>query len=156
MTMRLEYAEYEKSLVDQCAFLISAMAHVEETGFDYCAQDDFRVRMPDIAIQVDGEIVQNQPITVTATLTNPLPKPLKGGEFIIEGPGFGKPTKLKMKSNIPPGEDAKVKCKLTPTTPGCKAVIAKFRSKELEDVDGYHTIYVKECSDVQKDNNCHL
>ncbi|XP_055935337.1 annulin-like isoform X1 [Argiope bruennichi] len=156
MTMRLEYAEYEKSLVDQCAFLISAMAHVEETGFDYCAQDDFRVRMPDISIQVDGEIVQNQPITVTATLSNPLPKPLKGGEFIIEGPGFGKPTKLKMKGNIPPGEDAKVKCKLTPNTCGCKAVIAKFRSKELEDVDGYHTIYVKACSDAQKDSNCHL
>ncbi|GIY15398.1 annulin [Caerostris extrusa] len=158
MTMRVEYAEYERCLAEQCAFVVSAAARVHETGFDYCAQDDFRVRMPDIAIQVDGEIVQNQAITVTARLTNPLPKPLKGGEFVIEGPGFGKAVKLKMKGTVLPGKDAKVQCKLTPTTPGCKAVIAKFMSKELEDVDGYHPIYVKAFAENQKEkeNNCHL
>lgn len=52
MTLEVKYEEYERCLVDQCSFVISATAHVEETGFDYCAQDDFRVRMPDIGIQV--------------------------------------------------------------------------------------------------------
>ena len=156
MTMNLKYEEYERSLVDQCAFIISSTAHVNETGFDYCAQDDFRVRMPDIGIQVDGEIIQNQPITITATLTNPLPKPLKGGEFIIEGPGLGKPQKLKIKGVIEPKAEARVKCQMTPASCGAKAVIAKFRSKELEDVDGYHTILVKPPAEGEKENNCHL
>ncbi|XP_054723069.1 annulin-like [Uloborus diversus] len=156
MTMEVSYNEYEKSLVDQCTFIISAVAHVKETGFDYCAQDDFRVRMPDIGIQVDGEIVQNHPITVTATLTNPLPKALKNGEFIIEGPSFGKPVKLKMKGNIQPGAEAKVKCQMTPSTSGYKTVIAKFKSKELDDIDGYHTIYVKSVPETEKENNCHM
>lgn len=156
MNMELKYKEYEHSLVDQCSFIISATAHVKDTGFDYCAQDDFRVRMPDIGIQVDGEVLQNQPLTITATLTNPLPKPLKNGEFIIEGSGLGKPVKLKIKGLIQPKDEARVKCQMTPTCCGSKTVIAKFRSKELEDVDGYHTIFVKSAPENDKENNCHL
>lgn len=159
MTMALKYEEYERSLSDQCGFIISATAHVEETGFDFCEQDDFRVRMPDISIQVNGEIMQNRPMTVIATLTNPLPKPLKKGEFIIEGPGLGKPLRLKCSGTIAPGADAKVTCSMTPKTSGAKTVIAKFRSNELEDVDGYHEIYVKPSTEGEKgekENNSHL
>ena len=48
----MKYEDYERMLVDQAAFNILAMAQVEETGFDYFAQDDFRVRKPDIKIEV--------------------------------------------------------------------------------------------------------
>jgi hypothetical protein len=40
--------------VDQCAFNIACMATVHDTNYEYFAQDDFRVRKPDIKIKVGG------------------------------------------------------------------------------------------------------
>jgi hypothetical protein len=48
----VSYEEYYKRLVDQCAFNIACMATVHETNYEYFAQDDFRVRKPDIKIKV--------------------------------------------------------------------------------------------------------
>lgn len=50
--MDVSYEEYYKRLVDQCAFNIACMATVHDTNFEYFAQDDFRVRKPDIKIKV--------------------------------------------------------------------------------------------------------
>lgn len=52
VVLEVQYQDYESKLEDQCAFHISAMAKVRETDFEYFAQDDFRVRMPDIIIEV--------------------------------------------------------------------------------------------------------
>lgn len=57
---------------------------------------------------------------------------------------------------ILPKAEARVKCQMIPCSSGAKTVIAKFRSKELEDVDGYHTIEVKSSPEGDKENNCHL
>lgn len=50
--MDVTYSEYVTKLVDQCAFNIACMATVKDTNFEYFAQDDFRVRKPDIKIKV--------------------------------------------------------------------------------------------------------
>lgn len=50
--MVVSYAEYSKRLVDQCDFNIACLATVLDTNFEYFAQDDFRVRKPDIKIDV--------------------------------------------------------------------------------------------------------
>lgn len=143
VTLDVSYEEYEKALVDQAAFNIAARATVVETGFDYIAEDDFRVRKPDIKIEVEGETVQGQEFTVTATLANPLNKSLRKGVFIIEGPGLGQPMKLPVKGDIQPKADVKVSCSMRPKTSGEKSIIAKFSSRELDDVDGYEVIEVK-------------
>ncbi|XP_076321349.1 annulin-like isoform X1 [Tachypleus tridentatus] len=143
MKMSVSYDEYDKVLVEHCAFNIAALATVEETAFDYYAQDDFRVRKPDIVIETEGDFVQGQEFTVQATLLNPLPKPLTKAMFILEGPGISQPIKLTLKGNIPPEKEAKVSCKLIPKTPGEKTIVAKFQSKELEDVDGFKNINVR-------------
>ncbi|CAG2121925.1 unnamed protein product [Medioppia subpectinata] len=49
------YNEYEKYLTDQI------MAN-------YYAMDDFRLRMPDIIIQIIGDIIQGKPFTCNASL----------------------------------------------------------------------------------------
>lgn len=53
-------------------------------------------------------------------------------------------------------EEARVKCQATFISSGLKTIVAKFRSKELEDVDGYHTVFVKAAPESEKENNCHL
>lgn len=50
----VSWEEYSKRLIDQCAFNIACMATVEDTNYEYFAQDDFRVRKPDIKIKVSN------------------------------------------------------------------------------------------------------
>ncbi|GAB6029803.1 hypothetical protein CHUAL_005515 [Chamberlinius hualienensis] len=137
------YEDYENKLEDQQSFHIAAMAKVKQTDFDYFAQDDFRVRMPDIIIDTEGDIAQDKEFNCTVHFKNPLPKSLRKGEFTIEGPGLGSPLKIKVLNNVNAGEDCSASCKLTPKMSGEKTIVAKFTSKELRDVDGFKTIHVK-------------
>lgn len=50
--MDVSWEEYGPRLLDQCAFNIACLATVKDTNFEYFAQDDFRVRKPDIQIMV--------------------------------------------------------------------------------------------------------
>ena len=50
--LEVSFDEYYKKLVDQCAMNIACLASVKQTEFEYFAQDDFRVRKPDIVIKV--------------------------------------------------------------------------------------------------------
>jgi hypothetical protein len=47
-------------------------------------------------LQLDGEALQGEELTATATLKNPLPSTLKKPEFIIEGPGLTSQLKIKL------------------------------------------------------------
>lgn len=49
----VSWEEYAPRLLDQCAFNISCLATVKDTDFEYFAQDDFRIRKPDIKIRVN-------------------------------------------------------------------------------------------------------
>lgn len=52
VTLEVSFDEYYKKLTFQCAFNLSCLGKVEQTGFEYFAQDDFRCRKPDIKIEV--------------------------------------------------------------------------------------------------------
>lgn len=95
--MGVSYSDYEKRLADQGAFHISAIAKVLDTQFDYFAQDQVRVKKPDISIQVNERIGIDKPFQITCTFVNPLPKNLTKGHFVIEGPGLGHPVTVKVK-----------------------------------------------------------
>ena len=59
--MPVSYDEYYNQLVDQSAFNICAMVGVLDTDYEYFASDDFRVRKPDIRIEVGGvEYARNE------------------------------------------------------------------------------------------------
>lgn len=44
--------DYLNEMVDQCAFKSTVMAKVAETNQIFCAYDDFRLRRPDVEIEV--------------------------------------------------------------------------------------------------------
>lgn len=56
MKLEVSYNEYAGRLVDQCAFNIACLATVQDTNYEYFAQDDFRVRKPDIKIKVKKHV----------------------------------------------------------------------------------------------------
>ncbi|XP_022901420.2 annulin [Onthophagus taurus] len=134
--LEVPYKDYFKKLKEQANFNISCLATVEDTKFEYYAQDDFRVRKPDIKIilpdnlQVDNEVIGD------IELVNPLPNPLKKGEFLVDVPG-SKQIKIKVKGAVLTKQSAVAQFKFTPKEIGMHTIGAKFTSKELNDVDGF-------------------
>lgn len=98
--IRLEvtFNDYFEKLLDQGAFNISCMATVDDTDYDYFAQDDFRVRKPDIKISFQGTPMSKEKIDVIVRLTNPLPIPLRKGLFQLEGTGIENQVLMKVSS----------------------------------------------------------
>lgn len=138
------YEEYNKRLVSQCAFSVSCLATVQDTKFEYYAQDDFRVRLPDIKIILQEPPVKGKETTADITLENPLPVPLTRGRFTVEGPGLSKPLALKIGKPVQPGESATSSFKFTPPKLGRQSFGANFEAKELNDVDGFLVFMVEE------------
>ena len=50
--VEVPFEEYYSKLADQCALNVSCLGKLKETEFEYFAQDDFRMRKPDIKITV--------------------------------------------------------------------------------------------------------
>ncbi|XP_076271354.1 annulin-like [Rhynchophorus ferrugineus] len=140
--LSVTYDEYVKKLIDQCGFNISCMASVLDTNYEFFTQDDFRLRKPDIKIHLHNNPVESIETTADVEVENPLPIPIKKGEFTVEGPGITGTIKLKVK-NIPPGDKARSEFKFTPTRIGEFAIGAKFSCKQMDDVDGYLMINVE-------------
>ncbi|XP_064537727.1 annulin [Drosophila montana] len=158
--MEVTFFEYFEKLSSQAAFQISAACHVKDTDYDYYAQDDFRVRKPDIKFQLGeggagGSIVAQQETDVIVRLLNPLPIPLHKGLFTVEGPGIEQPLKFKI-AEIPVGGTAAATFKYVPPYAGRGTMLAKFSAKELDDVDGYkHYEIEPRPGDVLQPNGSH-
>ncbi|XP_055376367.1 annulin isoform X2 [Condylostylus longicornis] len=134
--MQVDYFDYVPKMLPQGAFNISCLASVKDTEFEYFAQDDFRVRKPDIKITFQGKIISQEPVDVIVRLTNPLPIPIRKGLFHVEGPGIEKALLFKI-AEIPVGGTGAATFKFTPPYAGRGTLVAKFDSKDLDDVDGF-------------------
>lgn len=146
--MDVKYEEYAKKLTDQGAFVMSCMASVEDTKFDYFTQNDFKVTKPNIKITLPEQIIQGQEVLADVELENPLPVPLKKGEFLIDAPGR-KQLIIKIKAAVLDKQKAVAQFKFTPPDAGKQTVAAKFTSKELSDVEGFINFVV----DQKKEEN---
>lgn len=151
--LHVTYKEYVKRLLDQCAFEIACLATVEDTKFEYFAQDDFRVRKPDIKIKLIGTPVQGKEIMAELMLENPLPVALHRGKFMIQGPGLDKQLEIKVGYTVEHGLKANAGFKFTPPNAGRNTIVAKFNSSELDDVDGFLNFMVEEEEKKDEVNN---
>ncbi|CAG2110166.1 unnamed protein product [Medioppia subpectinata] len=71
--------------------------YAEVNADEYYAMDDFRLRMPDIIIQIIGDIIQGKPFTCNVYFINPLPRSLTKGVFTIEGPDYSNRLRMPLK-----------------------------------------------------------
>ncbi|XP_044595670.1 LOW QUALITY PROTEIN: annulin-like [Cotesia glomerata] len=133
----VSWEEYGPRMLDQSAFNIACLANVKDTNFEYYAQDDFRVVKPIIDVDRQSEAVVDYPLEATASFINPLPIPLTNGKFLIQGPGLDTQLKIRVNKDILSGEKASCKFSMTPKFAGRSTIVAKFYSKELDDVDGF-------------------
>ncbi|KAK9306073.1 hypothetical protein QLX08_003130 [Tetragonisca angustula] len=141
--MEVSWEEYGPRLLNQCAFNVACLATVKDTNYEYFAQDDFRVRKPDVKIIVNSEPEVGRTLYATAKFKNPLPIPLRKCRFLIEGPGLEEQLKLKLSEPVEVDAYAECSFSMVPKHEGRATIAAKFYSKELEDVDGFINFMVK-------------
>ncbi|KAH7641779.1 hypothetical protein DERF_008815 [Dermatophagoides farinae] len=151
VTTNVTYFDYERHLTSQSIFSISIMANVLETDFHFYMMEDYRLRLPDIQIEIESDAIVNRPLSCQLSFQNPLPKPLTHGVFTVEGPDFSTRNQVKLKKNVLPKEQATSFLVITPKTSGDKRITAKFKSRELNDVDGY--VNVRVFDDYDDNNN---
>lgn len=142
VTLEVSFDEYYKKLTFQCGFNLSCLGKVQETGFEYFAQDDFRCRKPDVKIEYEGGMKFGEECVCHAYFTNPVPMPLTRGWFLVQGAGLTDVQFIRVRETIPVGGEVRCQFTVKPTTAGERTLSVMFDSKELEDVDGMLTVTV--------------
>lgn len=100
---------------------------------------DFRsdIRYFIILLQLHNDVIVGQTLYASAKFRNPLPIPLRKGNFLIEGPGIDEQLNVKLSEPVEVDEDAQCTFFMIPRQEGYSRIAAKFYSRELEDVDGH-------------------
>uniref|UniRef100_A0A672FPJ7 protein-glutamine gamma-glutamyltransferase n=1 Tax=Salarias fasciatus TaxID=181472 RepID=A0A672FPJ7_SALFA len=96
-----------------------------------------------LCLQVEGRPVIQQPTTVYISFTNPLPVPLKGGVFTVEGAGLLPATKIYADGDISAGQTVSVKLSFSPMRTGVRNLLVDFDSDRLKDVKGFAKVVVR-------------
>ncbi|XP_026581074.1 protein-glutamine gamma-glutamyltransferase 2-like, partial [Pseudonaja textilis] len=86
--LRILYEKYAGCLTADNMIKVTAVLQQAENQKILLQVRDFHVKNPDIKIRVLGEPMQKRKLVAELTLTNPLPTPLTGCIFMMEGAGL--------------------------------------------------------------------
>uniref|UniRef100_A0A8C5GZC7 protein-glutamine gamma-glutamyltransferase n=1 Tax=Gouania willdenowi TaxID=441366 RepID=A0A8C5GZC7_GOUWI len=140
--LRLHYDDYATCVSEHRLIRVKAFleASVEEP---IMAVADITLSTPELHIQVAGKAVVWEPVTTYISFSNPLPVPLKGGVFTVEGAGLLTATQVYVDGDISPGQMVSVKFSFSPMRSGVKKLMVDFDSDRLKDVKGSATVVVR-------------
>ncbi|XP_051985803.1 protein-glutamine gamma-glutamyltransferase 2 [Xyrauchen texanus] len=142
--LRLNYSKYCNTLMEDNLIRLGALLIDYSTREAVMAMRDIVLDNPDIKIRILGEPKENRKLAAELTLQNPLPEPLQGCCFTIEGANLtgGYSITEKLESSIEPGQEAKVKIYFTPTQCGLRKLVVDFDSDKLGHVRGYRNVII--------------
>ncbi|CAL9697156.1 unnamed protein product [Knipowitschia caucasica] len=141
--LRVRYDEYVRCVSEH--YLIGLKAFLEVSGENEPIMKTANIPLskPELLVQVPGKAMLLETMTSTISFTNPLPVPLKGGVFTVEGAGLLSATEVHVKGDIAPGQRVTVKLSFTPLKPGVRKLMIEFDSDRLKDVKGVATLVVR-------------
>nr|DBA27776.1 TPA: hypothetical protein GDO54_008236 [Pyxicephalus adspersus] len=141
--LRILYEKYGGNMTEDN--LIKLVALVQDLSNDetVLAMRDIHVKNPDIKVRVMGEPKQFRKLVAEISLKNPLPEPLTGWNFTVEGAGLTEDQVLKeLDGPVEPGENAKVRVDLMPQLSGLRKLVVNFESDRLKGVKGFKNIII--------------
>uniref|UniRef100_A0A668TBD4 Transglutaminase-like domain-containing protein n=1 Tax=Oreochromis aureus TaxID=47969 RepID=A0A668TBD4_OREAU len=146
--LRLRYDDYAQCVSDD--HLIRVKAFVEAPGENepLLTVTDIPLSRPEVFIQVPGKAFVCEQVKASISFTNPLPVPLKGGVFTLEGAGLLSSTKIHVSGDISPGQTVSIVVSFSPMRTGVRKLLVDFDSDRLKDVKGVTTVV--ESQEVQK------
>uniref|UniRef100_A0A3P9DJP5 Transglutaminase 2, like n=1 Tax=Maylandia zebra TaxID=106582 RepID=A0A3P9DJP5_9CICH len=138
--LRLRYDDYAQCVSDD--HLIRVKAFVEAPGENepLLSVTDIPLSRPDVFIQVGTPAFVREQVKASISFTNPLPVPLKGGVFTVEGAGLLSSTKIHVSGDISPGQTVSIVVSFSPMRTGVRKLLVDFDSDRLKDVKGVTTV----------------
>ncbi|XP_070686853.1 protein-glutamine gamma-glutamyltransferase 2 [Pempheris klunzingeri] len=140
--LRLHYDEYARCVSEH--HLIRVKALLEAPGEEpMMTVANIPLSMPELLVQVPGQAFLWQQVTAFISFANPLPVPLKGGVFTVEGAGLLSATEIHINGDVAPGQKVSVRVSFSPIRTGVRKLLVDFDSDRLKDVKGVATVVVR-------------
>ncbi|XP_015744451.1 protein-glutamine gamma-glutamyltransferase 2, partial [Python bivittatus] len=141
--LRILYEKYGGCLTQDNMIKVTAVLQQYETQELLLSMRDIHVKNPDVKIRVLGEPMQKRKLVAELSLTNPLPIPLTGCVFTMEGAGLTSGQKIqRLESPVEPGQEAKVRVDFVPQQSGLRKLVVDFDSDKLKGVKGYRNVII--------------
>ncbi|KAM7413886.1 hypothetical protein PAMA_018944 [Pampus argenteus] len=141
--LRLRYDDYARCVSEHHLVRVKALLQAPGEDEPIMTVATIPLSTPELLIQVTEKLVVREQATAKISFTNPLPVPLKGGVFIVEGAGLLSATKIHVNGNIGPGQNVSVKLSFSPMRTGVRKLVVHFDSDRLRDVKGATTVIVR-------------
>ncbi|KAK5601862.1 lipase 2 [Crenichthys baileyi] len=141
--LRFRYEDYSKCVSEHHLIRVKALAEAQEDSLPIMAVADIPLNMPELHVQVLGKAFVWEQLTAYISFTNPLPVPLTGGVFSLEGAGLLSETQIYAEGVISPGQKVSVKISFTPMRTGVRTLLVDFDSDRLKDVKGVASVVVR-------------
>ncbi|XP_012718407.2 protein-glutamine gamma-glutamyltransferase 2 [Fundulus heteroclitus] len=140
--LRFRYEDYAKCVSEHHLIRVKALAEARGDSVPIMAVADIPLSMPELQVQVLGKAFVWEQLTAYVSFTNPLPVPLTGGVFTLEGAGLLSDTQIFVDGVISPGQKVSVKISFIPMRTGIRKLLVDFDSDRLKDVKGVATVVV--------------
>lgn len=141
--LRLRYEEYSKCVSEHHVIRVKAFLETPGENEPVMMMANIPLSMPEVLVQVPGKAFVWEPVTAFMSFTNPLPVPLKGGVFTLEGAGLLYNKEIPVTGVISPGQKVSVNLSFSPVRTGVRKLLVEFDSDRLKDVRGVATVVVR-------------
>uniref|UniRef100_A0A671VDD9 protein-glutamine gamma-glutamyltransferase n=1 Tax=Sparus aurata TaxID=8175 RepID=A0A671VDD9_SPAAU len=141
--LRLHYEDYVSCVSEHHLIRVKALLDTSGENEPIMAVSNIQLSTPELLVQVPGKAVVREPLTAFISFTNPLPVPLKGGVFTLEGAGLLSATQIHVNGAVAPGGTASVELSFSPVRTGVRKLLVDFDSDRLKDVKGVATVVVR-------------
>ncbi|XP_038561658.1 protein-glutamine gamma-glutamyltransferase 2 [Micropterus salmoides] len=140
--LRLHYDDYVKCVSEHHLIRVKALLKAPEENEPIMTIANISLSLPEVLVQVPGRVTVQKQVTAYFSFTNPLPVPLKGGVFTVEGAGLLSATKINVNGDILPGQKVSAKLSFSPMRAGVRKLLVDFDSDRLKNVKGHATVVV--------------
>ncbi|CAN9498694.1 unnamed protein product [Ophioblennius macclurei] len=141
--LRVHYKNYAECVSEHRLIRVKALVEDPMQNQPILTVANIPLNVPELHVQVEGYPILNQPSIVHISFTNPLPVPLKGGVFTVEGAGLLLAKKINADGDIPAGKTVSVSLSFSPTRTGVRSLLVDFDSDRLMDVKGFAKVVVR-------------
>ncbi|XP_078257737.1 protein-glutamine gamma-glutamyltransferase 2-like [Rhinoraja longicauda] len=142
--LRLRYEDYSEHLSEHNLIRLTAMLVTEDMSEVSLKEKEVVLKVPQLAVKVDGEPILHKKLAVQIKFVNPLPISLTRGVFSVEGSGLTDLQQIESPiAIINSGEEVVVTVTITPAKTGLRKLIVDFDSNRLHNAKGFANIIVR-------------
>ncbi|XP_008526752.1 protein-glutamine gamma-glutamyltransferase 5 [Equus przewalskii] len=139
---KIPYSQYSQYLSTDKLIRISALGEEKSSPEKILVNKIITLAYPGIMINVLGEAVVNQPLSIQVIFSNPLLEPVADCELTVEGSGLFKKQQRVLIGVLKPQHRASITLETVPFKSGQRQIQANLRSNKFKDIKGYRNIYV--------------